>query len=317
MAEPRLTAVVLSYNGRELLEGALPSFAAQRYRDFRVLVVDNGSSDDTVEWLARTWPEVDVLHLPDNIGVTAALNRGWQGAGSELVGLFNNDIELDTDCLGELVAALDADPAAGSAGAKLLDFHARDVIDGAGDVFFWQGTGWRRGHGETDRGQYNEPSAIFGACGGAAAYRRAALEAVGPFDEDFFAFSEDVDWAFRAQLAGYSCRYVPSAVVYHMGSATLGKGLTDFTRYHLWRNSIWMVAKDYPAGALFRHAPALIWVQAANFAVAVRDRKLGVWWRSLRDALRGLPAALRKRTAVQATRRRSVRELERIVAADL
>ena len=243
-------AIVLTYNGRHLLEVLLPSLEAQSYRDFRTLVVDNGSTDDTSEWLSATWPQVDVLALPVNIGVTAALNAGLRAASYEFVALLNNDMELDRDFLAELLAALVDHPEAGSAAPKLLAFHDRGVIDGAGDTFHWAGAGWRRGHGERDVGQYERPQPIFGACGGATVYRRAALDAVGLLDEDFFAFYEDVDSSFRAQLAGYGCRYVPSAVAYHIGSATIGKGETDFTRYHIWRNGIWVVLKDYPLALL-------------------------------------------------------------------
>lgn len=311
---PSLTVAVLSYDGRHLLEGLLPSLAAQRFRDFRTVVVDNGSSDGTAAWLAEHWPDVDVVSLPENVGVTRALNVCAAAADTELVALLNNDLELDRDALGELVRAMRDHPGAGSAGAKLLDFHDRTVLDGAGDVLAWTGMANRRGHGEPDRGQYDTPQDVFGACGGAAVYRRAALEDVGPFDEAFFAFSEDVDWALRAQLAGWRCRYVPSAVVYHMGSATIGRGLSDFTRYHLWRNGIWLVVKNYPATALVRQAHRIALGQALTFAVACRDRKLGVWWRAVRDALRALPAVLRRRRAVQRRRRIPLAALERVVA---
>ncbi len=309
-----MTAVILSYDGRHLLEMALPSFAAQTHADHEVLVVDNGSSDGTVAWLGEHWPAVRVLALERNAGVTAALNRGVEAARGEFVGLFNNDIELDPGCLAELVRALEAHPQAGSAAPKLLDFHRRDVLDGAGDVFDWAGTGWRRGHGEADRGQYDEPQAIFGACGGAALYRRCAFEAVGPFYEPFFAFIEDVDWSFRAQLAGLSCRYVPTAVAYHMGSATIGRGMSAFTRYQLTRNSLWLIARDYPASALVRHTPRLAYVQAASLASAWYDGQLDAWWRGWRDAVRGLPAALSDRRGVQRRRRVGVRGLEAVVA---
>jgi len=315
-AAPLLTVAVLSYDGRHLLEVILPSLARQSFRDFEVVVVDNGSRDDTVAWLAERWPQVEVVSLAHNVGVTAALNVCARAGRGELVGLFNNDLELDSDCLGELVAAMREHPQAGWAGAKRRDFEQRDVIDGAGDVFTWAATGGRRGHGERDVGQYDQPRAIFGACGGAALYRCSALEQVGEFDEDFFAFYEDVDWNLRAQLAGLSCRYVPGAVVYHMGSATIGRGLSDFTRYHLWRNTLWIIAKDLPASSLLRHAPHLLLGQLVNLAVALRDRKLGIWLRVWRDALRGLPRALRKRRAVMARRRIGWRELEAIVGPD-
>jgi GT2 family glycosyltransferase len=315
-AGPLLTVAVLSYDGRHLLEVILPSLARQRFRDFEVVVVDNGSRDDTVAWLDEHWPEVEIVSIAENIGVTAALNVCARSGSGELVGLFNNDLELDPDCLGEVVAALGEHPEAGWAGVKLRDFQQREVIDGAGDVFTWAATGGRRGHGELDNGQYDEPRAIFGACGGAAVYRRDVLAQVGDFDEDFFAFYEDVDWNLRAQLAGFSCRYVPTAVVYHMGSATIGRGLSDFTRYHLWRNTLWIIAKDLPASALLRHAPQLVLGQLVNLAVAVRDRKLGIWVKVWRDGLEGLPRILRKRRHVQERRQIEARELEKIVGVD-
>jgi GT2 family glycosyltransferase len=311
-----LTVAVLSYDGRHLLEVILPSLALQRFRDFEVVVVDNGSRDDTAAWLGEHWPEIEVVSLPENVGVTAALNVCARAGRGELVGLFNNDLELEPDCLGEMVAALRAHPAAGWAAAKLRDFERRELLDGAGDVFTWAATGGRRGHGEPDRGQYDEPREIFGACGGAAIYRRGVLGAVGEFDEDFFAFYEDVDWNLRAQLAGFTCRYVPTAVVYHMGSATIGRGLSDFTRYHLWRNTLWIIAKDIPAGALLRHAHQLALGQLLNLAVAIRDRKLSIWLRVWRDALRGLPRVLGKRREVQARRTISLSRLEAVVGPD-
>ena len=287
-----LTVAIATYNGRQLLDTALASLAGQSFRDFRVIVVDDGSSDGTVEWLRESWPAVDVRAQP-NAGVTAALNACLRAASeTELVGLFNNDVELDTDCLGRLVAALSEHPEAGSASPKLLDFDRREVLDGAGDMLSWRGHGHRRGHGERDVGQYDAPEAIFGPCGGAAVYRRSALDDVGELDGDFHTFFEDVDWALRAQLAGFQCRYVPGAVVYHMGSATIGAGLSDFSAYHLWRNGVWLIVKGVPAPLLLRHAHQLLAGQLINLAVAVRERRLGVWVRAWRDAVAGLPRML-------------------------
>jgi GT2 family glycosyltransferase len=306
-----LIVAIPNYNGRALLDTLLPSLAAQTRPPARTVVVDDCSSDDSVAWLGDRWPEVEVVRLGRRGGVTAALNACLRAAeGSELVGLFNNDMELHPDCLAELLAALDRHPEAASATPKMLDFSHRDVLDGAGDELVWRGGATRRGHGELDRGQYDSEQEVFAACGGAAVYRRAALDAVGEFDEAYFAYYEDFDWAFRAQLAGLGCRYVPSAVLYHRGSATLGRGLTEFNGYHLWRNPVWLVAKCYPTGALLRHAPALARGQAGNLVAAARARHLRVWVRAMRDALRGLPAALRRRRAVQRARTVTLAELE-------
>ena len=311
----RLMVVVLNYNGRALLETMLASLARQTCEGFGTVVVDNGSSDDSLDFLAEHWPSVQVVALERNVGVTAALNIGLRAAAGEYVALFNNDMELEPDCLGEMMKALVLHREAGSATPKMLDFVNRSVIDGAGDLLSWRGGGRRRGHGEPDSGQYDTEEEIFGACGGSAMYRRAALQAVGGFDEAYFAYYEDIDWALRAQLAGFRCRYVPSAVVYHRGSATLGRGMTDFNSYHLWRNPIWLIAKCFPAGTLLRHAPGLLRGLLGNLYVAVRVRKSRIWASAMRDALRGLPAALRKRRAVQRTRIITEGELEALAAA--
>jgi GT2 family glycosyltransferase len=304
---------VLSYDGRHLLEVILPSLARQRFRDFEIVVVDNGSRDDTQAWLREHWPTVKAVAIAENIGVTAALNVCTTAGRGELLVLLNNDMELDPDCIGELVTAMREYPGAGWAGAKLVDFNDRNVIDGAGDVYTWSGFAERRGHGEPDHGQYDEPRAIFGACGGAAIYRRHVLRAVGPFDEDFFAFYEDVDWNLRAQLGGFSCRYVPTAIVYHMGSATIGSGVSDFTRYHQWRNALWILLKDLPAVALLRHRHELWRGQLHAFREARHARKLVLWSKAWRDALLALPRILRKRRAVQRLRRIDPRALDALV----
>ncbi|HEY3773982.1 MAG TPA: hypothetical protein VGL69_13360, partial [Solirubrobacteraceae bacterium] len=123
----------------------------------------------------------------------------------------------------------------------------------------------------------------------------------------------DIDWDFRAQLAGFTCRYVPSAVAYHMGSATIGAGLSDFTRYHLWRNTLWVLAKNTPARLLVRHGPEIVLGQLLNLAVAVRDRTLLTWARAWRDALREMPRMVRRRRVIQANRRLDDRGIEAVI----
>ena len=311
----KLTVTILNYNGRALLEDMLPSLARQTLQPAEVVVVDNGSQDDSLEYLRTTWPAVRIVGLSENLGVTAGLNACLAAAGTELVALFNNDMELAPGCLAALVDELERHPDAGSVTPKMLDFVEREVIDGAGDELNWRGGGRRRGHGERDRGQYENAEETFGPCGGAAMYRREALRAVGNFDESYHAYYEDIDWAFRAQLAGFRCRYVPEAVLYHRGSATLGRGMNDFNAYHLWRNPLWLVVKCFPAASLARHAPDVIRGQAGNFSVAVQERKLGLWLRAMRDALRGVPGAVARRRAVQRTRAVSVAELEAVARA--
>jgi GT2 family glycosyltransferase len=309
---PRVSAAVLNYDGRHHLERLLPSLAKQTHPDLDVVVVDNGSRDDSVSWLRSNWPEVEIVTLAANVGITPALNMCVRAAHGDLLLLLNNDVELEPDCVAQLVAALQRQPASAAAAPKLLDMNSRDVIDGAGDTYAWTAHANRRGHGMLDRGQFDDPVEVFGACGGAALYRRAAIEQVGLFDERFFAMYEDVDWSFRAQLRGWSCVYVPTARAYHAGSATVG-AVSDFSLYHNWRNAPWVVVKNYPASALIRHAPALVWGQLYTLATALRRGWTPILLRAWRDALKGMPAVLGDRRAVQRGRTRTARELEGVI----
>jgi GT2 family glycosyltransferase len=293
----------------------LPTLAAQRHGDFATLVVDNGSQDGTVDYLRSEWPEVAVLALPRNVGFAAAVNRGIAATGGEYVALLNNDVELDRDWLGELVAALDAHPDAASATPKLLSYHDRALLDGAGDDLSWSGVCTRRGYGRPDEGQYDAPEEVFSACGGAALYRRSALERLGLFDEDFFAYLEDAEWGFRARLGGYGCRYVPSSRAYHMGGATADRvdGLGVYLRR---RNMVALVLKNYPAASLLRHLPDLVLEQAVGLVLSASNGTLGPQLRAWRDALRRLPATLRKRRAVQRARVVGHRQLDAVVRGE-
>lgn len=316
IAPPRLTVVVLNLNGREMLGLILPSLERQTFRDVQIVVVDNGSDDGSVEYLHREWPSVEVMALDRNYGFAAAVNRGIERTRGELVALVNNDMELDPHFLEELVAALDEHPSAGSATAKMLGFDDRTLIDGAGDVISWSGGAARRGHGQPDRGQYDAPSSIFGACAGAAVYRREALESVGLFDEDLFGYLEDTDWSFRAQLRGYSCRYVPGARAYHMGGATYRR-MGDVEAFLVPRNRIALILKNFPLRRLVRHIPPLLLRQLRELALAVRDGRARTLLRAWAAATRALPRTLAKRRAIQRSRRVPDRALRAVIPADL
>jgi GT2 family glycosyltransferase len=293
--------IIPTWNARELLAVVLPTLAAQRYTDFATLVVDNGSEDGTVAYLEGEWPGIRVLALSENLGFAGAVNRGIEATGGEYVALLNNDIELDPDWLGELVATLDSYPNAASATPKLINYYDHDVLDGAGDELSWSGVCIRRGYRRRDTGQYDTPEEVFSACGGAALYRRSALEQIGLFDEDFFAYLEDVDWGFRARLAGYGCRYVPSSLAYHMAGATTDR-VDGLGTYLSRRNVIALVLKNYPAESLLRHVPDLTLEQFLGLALSFRQGVLRAQLRAWLDALRQLPTTLHKRREVQRAR---------------
>jgi GT2 family glycosyltransferase len=315
VSTPSVSALVLNYDGRALLDTALPSLLAQTYPNFSVTVIDNGSSDGSAAYVREHWPSVEVLELPVNVGVAAALNRGVEAARGDLVALLNNDIELEPDWLARLVDALGEHPQAASASGKLMRFYDREVIDAAGDGLRWSGAAFNRGGGQRDEGQFDTPDEVLTACAGAALYRRHALTEVGPFDEDFYAYLEDVDWGLRAQLLGYSSRYVPAAVGYHMRGATTGK---QKPRYRLpqRRNQLWLLVKNYPARALLVHAPEILVLNAGVFLQDLLDGVVGATLRGWLDAVRGLPKILRKRRAIQGSRRAGLERLNAVVTPE-
>lgn len=312
----RLTAVVLTYDRRDLLDVILPSVERQTMPDLRVLVVDNGSHDGSAAYVRERWPAFEILGLRENIGVARALNRGVEAVGSEYIALLNNDLELEPDYLELLVRALDRHPEAASAAGKMLSFSDRTRFDGAGDEFMWSSAATHRGFCEVDIGQYDDAEEVFSPCAGAAVFRRRCFDVVGPFDEDFFAYLEDIDWGLRAQLAGFTARYEPAAVSYHMGGATTSG---DKPRYGLLlrRNQIWLVVKNYPARALARHGLKLLLHHTGWVVTAAREGTLREEIDALAAVLRGLPRMLLKRRAVQATRRVSLERLDAVISSEL
>lgn len=311
----QVTVVIPNWNGRQWLEVVLPSLAKQRFKGFRTVVVDNGSSDGSVEYMHQHWPDVEVILLAKNIGFAPAVNKGIEVADTPYVALLNNDIELDPAWLKELVAAAEKHPEAGSVASKLLDFKDRTRFESAGIDFSWYATPVKRGDNKPDEGQFDEPMWIFAAIAGAALYRRQALEDVGLFDNDFFAYHEESDWSFRAQLRGWKCWYEPSAVAYHVGGATSGR-ITNFALYLTNRNLVWLVLKNYPAGALIRHSPKLAFSFAKTLWGAVKGRWIGTLLKAWGAALLKTPKMIGRRRQIQAGRKVSIETLNQVIGKE-
>jgi GT2 family glycosyltransferase len=314
--EPGVTAVVLNYCGRRLLEVVLPSLVAQTYEALEIVVVDDASTDDSLAYLAREWPRVRVVANPVNVGVSAALNLAVDASTTPLVALLNSDLELEPDWTSEMVRALIQTPDAASAACKLRNYHRRAELDGAGDLITTRGTARSRGQGEEDSGQFDRPESVVAPTAGAALYRRDAFGLVGPFDETFRAYYEDVDWGLRAQLAGLRCVYVPSAVAYHMGSATTGGTGNPVVYGLLRRNHVAVVVKDFPASVLLRHLPGILHHQLGGLVLSARTGRLGLHLRALGDAAVALPGWLRSRRRIQGTRRLAPRDFDRLLTRD-
>jgi GT2 family glycosyltransferase len=294
-----VTVVIPNWNGTRFLKLCLSSLRHQSFRDFETIVVDNGSEDDSLGFVAENFPEVETIALGENRGIAVAFNIGIEASESEYVVLLNNDTEQDPGWLETLVRAAEDHPESGLFASKLVDFHDRRVLDGAGDAMRLSGLPYRLGHGERDRGQFDTPCYVFGACAAAALYRKSLFEEVGLFDEDFVSYCEDGDLSFRAQLAGHRCFYVPDAVVYHMGSAsTGGKRSPTATRLGT-RNSLSLLVKDLPLSAVPHILPFFALGQLARLLTAAATGSLRAHLEGLVGAWRHLPLMLEKRAEIQ------------------
>jgi GT2 family glycosyltransferase len=299
---PAASIIVINWNGAQHLPVCLNALRAQTLRDFEIIVADNASRDDSLQLLARDYPEVNVVALSKNLGFTGGNNAGIRVARGEFIVLLNNDTEVDPHWLEEILAAFERHPEAGLVASKMKLFDRRDTFHTAGDFYRLDGLPGNRGVWETDRGQYDREEYVFSACGGSAAYRKSMLDQIGLLDEDFFYSCEDIDLAWRAQLAGWKCVYAPKAVVYHKLSATGGGATASF---YDGRNFIYVIAKNYPSSLWTKYRGAIIRKQWSLFAAALRAWRGAAARAKMRGMISGLfhlPQLLKKRRLIQASR---------------
>jgi GT2 family glycosyltransferase len=291
---PRSAAVVIpSWNGRRWLDGCLESVLAQTRRPDEIILVDNGSTDGSVPYARERFRDAHVLELGRNTGFAAAANLGLRTAGTEAVALVNQDVRLQPDWLERTCRALDGAPRAASVATKLLDLADPTLLYDTGDILRRDGVCEQRGRFERDDGRFDEPAEVFGACAGAALYRREAVLELGGFEERFFLYLEDADLALRLRLAGWTCVYEP-AVALHAGE---GSGTPPERPVHAWaeRNTLLLVARAYP----WRWLPLVAWRQAGWAWHAARTRRLGSHLRGALSAFPLLPSMWRERRALR------------------
>ena len=299
-AAPFFSVVVPNFNGRRFLPTLFDALRRQSLRDFEVILADDASGDDSVALTERLYPEVRLVVNRRNLGFVGACNTAADAARGRVLVLLNNDTEPEPNWLEELARVLVANPQAATVASKLLLYDRRDTLHSAGDLLGRNGIPANRGVWEKDRGQYDEATDVFSGCGGAVAYRRDVWATLGGFDPDFWMYLEDVDYGFRARLAGFSAVFAPNARVYHHLSASGGDTLAS---YYVGRNTIWMIAKNRPGPLLARPLPAILGAQRAVTWDALRNVGGAAARARLRGQLAGLlglPAQLRKRRAVQA-----------------
>jgi GT2 family glycosyltransferase len=288
--DPNVAVVVPNWNGADSLSACLDSLLAQSI-PLRVIVVENGSTDSSIELLEK-YSDIEIILHDTNKGFAGGVNAGFRRAiddGLKYVATLNNDAVADKDWLENLVYILDKNPKVGIVTSKLLTADGKR-LDSTGDYLTIWGLPYPRGRGESNIDKYDGETEIFGASGGASLYRSKALQEIGLFDEDFFAYYEDVDLSFRAQLAGWKVRYQPKAVVYHQIGATSSK-IKGFATYQTMKNQQLLLYKNLP-----RAHRGIIWRRftLAHTLFLLRAISRGQGWPAIKGDLRGSWLILRK-----------------------
>lgn len=274
VAPPFMSVIIPNYNGRDLLQSVLGALSHQTFSDFEVIFVDDASTDDSVAFVEKffgpqafpnggqqpSWQELRVIVNRQNMGFACSCNAAADVARGSVLVFLNTDTEPEWEWLEELARAVCANPQAAMVTSKMLLFDERTQLHTAGDLLGTDGIPRNRGVWQEDRGQFDNDPAIFSGSGGATAYRRDVWRMLGGFDEEFWMYIEDVDYGFRAQLAGWEAVFAPKARIYHRLSATSGHTLAS---YYVGRNTIWNLVKNMPRGLLIRNAVAIVAGQLA------------------------------------------------------
>ena len=265
----KVTVVIPNYNGLKFMDPCFKALNLQLCRDFDILVVDNGSTDGSVEWLKEH--EIPSIFLEKNTGFSGAVNVGIKASKTPYVILLNNDTEPDCHYIGEMIKAIERSPEIFSVSSKMIQLYDHSKMDDAGDMYTLLGWAFQRGVGRPATG-YNRSCSVFSACAGAAIYRREVFETIGYFDEMHFAYLEDIDVGYRAKLYGYDNVFCPEAVVYHVGSGTSGSKYNSFKVKLAARNNVYLNYKNMRTWQLLLNSPCLL---AGTFVKFLFFKKMG------------------------------------------
>jgi hypothetical protein len=302
---PLVTFIVVNWNGEDFLEDCLSSIFQQSYDSREVIVVDNGSQDRSREILGR-FSEVRVIWNHRNMGFGAANNQALAGANGDYVAFVNNDVVLDSDWLKRILQPMSERDEVGMCAGKTMSMQKPGYIDNTGHLLYWDGLNRGRGRMQRDQGQFDQVQDAFFPSGCASLFRFRMLKEIGAFDEDFYLYGDDTELGIRARLTGWECAFVPSAVAYHHGSASL-------TYYHplkfffVERNRLWVALKYFPLELVLLN-PLFSFIRYAFHFAALLLRKgvtgeftqekgslLRLWWNAQIAAWREAPRVWKKR----------------------
>lgn len=268
MTEPKVAIIILNWNGKKHLETCLSFLLEQTYSNYKIFLVDNGSTDGSLEYLEHNFSnnkKIQVISLPKNTGFAEGNNIALAKINREkkykYIATLNNDTKVNEHWLEKMIEVAEQDDNIGSVAPKVKFFIEPHLMDSTGIVVYPDGGGMNRGFKEKDQGQYNKQEEVFGSCAGAALYRKAAIDKAGFFDKNFFAYYEDLDLAWRLRHAGYKTIYTPEAMVHHVHSAT-GISHSPFKAYHVQRNRLLVILKNFP---FFMMLKAFFWLTPKRY----------------------------------------------------
>lgn len=296
----KASVIIPNWNGEKLLKVCLPSLKRQTFKQFEVVVVDNGSTDGSVSYIKKSFPEIKLVELKSNSGFAAAVNLGIKICVGEYIILINNDTFVEKDCIKFLVKAAGRKKDIGMIAAKMLKFDNPKIIDSAGDWIDRAGHAGNIGQGENDGPEFNKPGSCFMVTGGGALIKRRVFESIGFFDENYFAYMEDVDFCLRAQMKGFKGWFEPRAVIRHIHKATSSRNV-PFTEYLQFRNMTQTIIKDFPSKFLFKNFN-LIMIILVNLNTVLFFFKQGLWKEALKAeayVIYHLPRLLKEREKIQ------------------
>lgn len=281
--EIKTTIIIPNYNGLSFMEPCFESLKEQTVRNFKVLVVDNGSTDGSVEWLKEH--RIPSIFLKENTGFSGAVNTGIRAADTPYVLLLNNDTRVEPGFVAAMERAMDQSPKIFSVSSRMIQMYHPELLDDAGDMYSILGWAYQRGVGRSSE-LYQKSCRVFSACAGAAIYRRAVFHEIGLFDELHFAYLEDIDVGWRAKLYGYDNIYCPDAAVYHVGSGTSGSRYNSFKVRLAARNCIYLSYKNMPGWQLLLNAPFLLAGIFVKYLFFVKNGFGGDYVSGLKEGIR-------------------------------
>ena len=317
MSSPKVAIIILNWNGKHYTIECIESLKKIIYPNYEIVLVDNGSKDNSVECFKDRYPDIKIIINKKNLGFAEgnniAIKAILKNKYVKYLALLNNDTKVEPYWLEELISVAETDKKIGACQSKILSMSAPGMLDAVGISISKNGGAIQEGYKTRDVGQYEQVREIFGACAGAVLYRREMLNKIGLFDEDFFAYYEDVDIAFRARLAEWKCAYVPKSIVYHAHSGTLGNK-SSLKLYFLTRNEYYYKIKNLPTSILIRFfivRPIVFILRILRFIRKKEFKLINLYLRGNFDAIKNTSKMLRKRKMIQTAKLIQNNELKR------